>query len=84
MIVMCHKPTQIDNVARMNCVTIYIRAYNGADLFQNFKTAYNCKRDFHGIIQELNNSYYNCTDGLSDGLRYGMIKYKKKEEIFFL
>ena len=24
-----------------------------------------CKHDFHGIISELNKSYYNCTDGMA-------------------
>ena len=36
MIVMCHKPAQIINTARMNCDTIYLTTYNGADLFKNF------------------------------------------------
>ena len=59
MIVMCHKPAQIDNKARMNCDTIYITNYNGADLFKKFNTTYKCDHDLHGKIQELNNSYYN-------------------------
>ena len=66
MIVICHKPAQIENMARMNCDTIYITTNNGADLFKKFNTTYECKHDFHGIIQELNNSYYNCTNG-TDG-----------------
>ena len=33
MIVMCHKPAQINNLARMSCDNIYITTYNGADLF---------------------------------------------------
>ena len=37
MIVMCHKPALIENMARMNCDTIYITTYNGADLFKNVK-----------------------------------------------
>ena len=80
MIVMCYKPAQLDIMARMNCDTIYITAYNGADnngannLYKNFNTTYECKHDFYGIIQELNNSYYNCTNGTDDALRYGMIK----------
>ena len=82
MIVMCHKPAQIGNVARMNCDTVYITTYNGADLFKNFNATYECKHDFHGIIQELNRSYYNGTDGTDEALRYGMIKYIKKEETF--
>ena len=36
MIVMCHKPAKRENMARMNCDTIYITTYNGADLFKNF------------------------------------------------
>ena len=82
MIVMRRKPAQIDFVARMNCDTICITTYNGANLFKNFKTTYECKLDFHGIIQDLNISYYNCTDGTDDALRYGMINYNKKEETF--
>ena len=38
MIVMCHKPAQIDILDRMNCGNIYITAYNGANLFKNFNT----------------------------------------------
>ena len=38
----------------------------------------------HSIIQELNNSYYNCTDGTDDALRYDIIKYNKKKEILLL
>ena len=81
---MCHKPVQIDNMARMNCDTFYITTYNGADLFKNFNITYDCKHDFHGIIQELNNSYYNCTNGTDDAFRFGMIKYNKKKETLLL
>ena len=63
MIVMCHQTAQTENMSRINCDTIYITTYNGADQFRNFNTTYDCKQDFHGIIQELNRSYYNCTDG---------------------
>ena len=38
----------------------------------------------HGINQELNNSFYNCTDGTDDALHYGIIKYNKKEETFII
>ena len=62
MIVMCHKPAQIINTARINCDTIYITTYNGSDLFKNFNITYECKYDFHGIINDLNSSYLNCTD----------------------
>ena len=27
MLVICHKPAQIDNMVRMNCDTIYITTY---------------------------------------------------------
>ena len=63
----------------MNCDTNYITTYNGADLFKKFITTYECKHDFHDIIQELKISYYNCTDGTDDALRYGKIMYNKKE-----
>ena len=33
MIVMCHKPAQIINKARMSCDTIYLTTYNGPELF---------------------------------------------------
>ena len=65
-------------------MNIYITTYNGADLFQNFNNTYNCKHEFHGIIEELNNSYYNYTDETDDELRYGVIKYNKKEETFII
>ena len=42
LILMCHKPAQINNMARMNCDTIYITTYNGADLVKNFILTYNC------------------------------------------
>ena len=57
MIVMCHKSAQIEIMARMNFDTIYITFYNAADLFKNFSITYDCKPDFHGIIQELKRSY---------------------------
>ena len=54
-IVICHKQAHIDIMARMNCDTIYITTYNGVNLFKNFNTTYECKHNFHVIIQELNN-----------------------------
>ena len=48
---MCHKLAQIENMARMNCDTIYLTTFNGADLFKNYNTTYECNHDFHGIIQ---------------------------------
>ena len=61
MIVMCHKPAQIDNMSTMNCDTLYIPTYNGPHLFQNFKTTFKCDHKFLEIVSELNSSYYNCT-----------------------
>ena len=84
MTVMCHKPAQIENMARVNCDPIFVTPYNGADLFKNFYTIYECKHDFHGIIRELNKRYFNCTDGTDDALSYGMIRYNKKEETFII
>ena len=84
MIVMCHKPAQIINTARMSCDTIYITIYNAPDLFKNFNEIYKCEHDFNKIISELNSNYYNCTDGMSDELRHGIIKYKKRKIILLL
>ena len=82
MIVMCYKPTQIINTARMSCDTIYLTTYNGADLFKNFNEIYKCKHNFKKIISEINSNYYNCTDGMADELLYGIIKYNRKENTF--
>ena len=84
MIVMCHKPAQIINKARLSCDTIDLTTYNGLDLFKNFNEIYKCEHDFNKIISELNSNYYNCTDGMSDELRYGIIKYIKKENTFLI
>ena len=84
MIVLCHKPAQIINTARMSCDTIYLTTYNGADLFKNFNEIYKCEHDFSKIIIELNSNHYSCTDGMSDELRYGKIKYNKKENTFII
>ena len=84
MIVMCHKPAQIINTARMSCDTIYLSTYNGADLFKKFNEIYKCEHNFNKVISELNSNYYNCTDGMSDELRYGIIKYYKKENTFII
>ena len=80
MIVMCHKPAEIINTARMSCDTIYLTTYNGADLFKNFNEIYKCEHNINIIISELNSNYYNCTDGMSDELRYVIIKYNRKED----
>ena len=84
MIVMCHKPAQIINTARMSCDTIYLTTYNGADLFKSFNEIYKCEHNFNKIISEINSNHYNCTDGMSDELRYGIIKYNRKENIFII
>ena len=68
----------------MSCDTIYLTTYNGADLFKNFNEKYKCEHNFNKIISELNSNYYNCTDGLSDELRYGIIKYNRKENTFVI
>ena len=74
MIVMCRKPAQIINTARMSCDIIYLTTYNGPDVFKNFNEIYKCEHDFSKIISELNSNHYNRTDGMSDELRYGIIK----------
>ena len=84
MIVMCHKPAQIINRARMSCDTIYLTTYNGPDLFKNFNEIYKCEHDFNKIINELNSNHYNRSDGMSDDLRYGIIRYNKKENTFII
>ena len=84
MTVMCHKPAQIINTARMSCDTIYLTTYIGPDLFKNFNGIYKCEHDFNKMISELNSNYYNCTDGMSDELRYGIIKYNEKENTFII
>ena len=83
MIVMCHKPAQIVNMARMSCDTIYLTTYNGPDLFKSLMI-YKCEHEFSKIISELNSNHYNRTDGISDELRYGIIKYNKKENTFII
>ena len=84
MIVMCHKPAQIINTARMKCDTIFLTTYNGLDLFKNFNEIYKCEHDFNKLISELNSNYYNYTDGMSDELRYGIIKNNKKENTIII
>ena len=82
MIVMCHKPAQINNTARMSCDTIYLTSYNGNDLFDNYNSIYKCDHKFYDIISELNSSYYNWTDGIAPELHYGTIKYNRKDNTF--
>ena len=66
MIVMCHKPAQIINTARMSCDTICLTTDYGPDLFTIFNDIYKCEHDFSKIISELNSNHYNRTDGMSD------------------
>ena len=84
MILMCHKPAQIINTARMSCDTIYLTTYNGAGLFKNFNEIYKCEHKLNKIFSELHSNYYNCTDGMSDELRYGIIKHNRKEITFII
>ena len=85
MIVMCHKPAQIINTARMSSDTIYLTTYNEADLFKNFNEIYKCEHDISKKISELNSNHYNRTDGMSDGMSdYGIIKYNKTENNFII
>ena len=56
MIVMCHKPAQIINTARMSCDTIYLTTFNGAYRFKNFNEIYKCEHNFNKIISELNSN----------------------------
>ena len=83
-IVMCRKPAQIINTSRMSCDTNYLTTYNGLDLFKNFNEINKCEDNFSKIISELNSNHYNRTDGMSDELRYGIIKYNKKENTFII
>ena len=84
MIVMCHKTAQINNTARMSCDTIFLTSYNGKDLFDNFNSIYKCDHKFYDMISELNSSYYNCTDEIAPELRYGIIKYNRKDNNFII
>ena len=84
MIVMCHKPAQKINTARMSCDTIYLTTYNGADLYKNFNEIYKCEHNFNKTISELDSNYYICTYGMSDELRYGLIKYNRKRILLLL
>ena len=81
---MCHKPAQINNTAKMSRHTIFLTTYNGADLFENFNEIYKCEHNFDKIISELNSNYSICTDGMSDKLRYGIIRYNRKENTFII
>ena len=83
MIVMCHKSAQIINTARMSCDTIYLTTYNGGVIYLKILMKYiNLNITSLKKISELNSNYYNCTDGMSDELRYGITKYNRKENTF--
>ena len=84
IIIMCNKPAQIINTARMSSDTIYLTTYNVVHLFKNFNEFYKCEHKFYEIINDLISNYFNCTDGMSDELRYGKIKYNKKENFFII
>ena len=49
---------------------------------KNFNEIYKCEHDFSKIISELSSNHYNRTDGMSDELRYGIIKCNKQENTF--
>ena len=68
----------------MSCDTIYLTTYNEPDLFKNFSEIFKCEHDFSKIIRELNSNRYNRTDGMTDELRYGIIKYNRKENSFII
>ena len=84
MIVMCHKSAHIINTARMSSYTIYLTTYIGADQFNNFNQIHKCEHKFYEIINQLNSNYCNCTEEMSDGPRFGKIKYNKKEKTFII
>ena len=84
MIVMCHKPAQIIHTARMSCDTIYSTTYNGAPLFKNFNETYKIEPKFDEIISDINGSYYKYTAETANELRFGMIKYNRKEKTFII
>ena len=64
MIVMCHKPAQIINTARMEQLIM-------EQIYKNFNEIYKWEHKFYEIVNDLNSNYYNCTDGRSDELRFG-------------
>ena len=78
MILLCQKPAQVYNTARMSSDTIYSTTYNGAELFKIFNEIFKYEHKFYDIINYLNSNHYNCTDGMSDELEYDMIEYNKK------
>ena len=51
-------------------------------LKKNFKEVYKCENKFYEKIIYLIGGYYNYTAGTANELRYGMIKYNRKEKIF--
>ena len=51
MIVMCHKPAQINNTCRASADTIYIATYNNAAFFDNFKNK--SKNNFVDVFEKV-------------------------------
>ena len=70
MIVVCQKSAEIISTARMCSETIYITAYNRADLFHNFSKIDKCKHKFHKTVSELKSNYYNYTAGITLEFHY--------------
>ena len=56
----------------------------GQICFKYFILTYECKRDFNDMINDLNSSYYNCTDGIASEICYDLIKYNKNEDTFVI
>ena len=57
MIVMFHKPAQIDNMAMENTDAIHIITFSGADLFKILQNTYECEHNFYEIFEEFAHSY---------------------------
>ena len=51
---------------------------------KKFNEIYKCEHNFNIMISELNSNLNDCTDGMSDELRYGIIKYNRKEILLLL
>ena len=59
MIVMCHKPTQINNTCRPSADTIYIYIYiyiyitthNNAAFFDNLKSTFKANHNFNTVFE---------------------------------
>ena len=51
---------------------------------KHFDEIYKCEHKLYEIINDLNSSYCNCTDGMSDEVRYDIIRYNKKQKTFII